>query len=68
MPQAKQALRDEWQDDASAISYLEQGGYILTEQWFWLKRDDWKTTDRDLRAIDYLIQEWDFGGICGSYK
>jgi hypothetical protein len=65
MPQASPELRAEWPGgDNEAISYLEGQGFTLTKQWDWIKPTaDHAISEREGSAIDYLIDEWDFGGV-----
>lgn len=66
MPQATQDLRDEWHEggDAAAIGYLEGEGFTLNRDWTWQPPAGKPVLDKKAyRAIDYLIQEWDFGGL-----
>lgn len=50
--------------DLAAIAYLKAQGYALTGRWEWRlpKPEHWPTPEENF-AIDYLIAEWDFGGI-----
>ncbi len=70
MPSSSDFLRTKWADsegnitDAVAQKYLEDKGFILTEKWFWkLPNPNYHITDDDFSAIQYLIEEWDFGGL-----
>lgn len=65
MPTATEALRAEWGiSDRKAIEHLERRGFVLTAKWQWMKPPQLKhITKKDLRAIDFLAQEWDFGGL-----
>ena len=63
MPQATDQLREEWADDAVAMDYLKAAGYRLTRRWTWIVPPNHLPTEKELRAVDYLFQEWDFGGI-----
>jgi hypothetical protein len=66
MPQASEELRSYWGgvDDEPAISHLEDAGFILTPHWTWIKPNpDYSLTERDRKAILFLIEEWDFGGL-----
>lgn len=65
MPQASETLLREWDgpSDRKAIAYLEGRGYVLTRQWTWVVPSMTVPTERDLRAIKFLIDEWDFGGL-----
>jgi hypothetical protein len=69
MPQASDELRAAWRHgeegggDAAAEHYLRAAGYLLTPSWEWEAPLGRIPTDRDLSAIDYLIEEWDYGGL-----
>lgn len=65
MPQAPEELRHEWACDSTAISYLEKRGFTLNRDWTWYKEGQAldNLTPKEFRAILYLIQEWDFGGL-----
>ncbi len=64
MPQATDELRAEWPGwDGEAIAYLLERGWI-SSKWCWRQpRHPHVVSLREYSAIDYLIQEWDFGGI-----
>ena len=63
MPSAIQELRDEFGVDCGpVISFLEAAGYELRDDGYW-KGLDRKPTEKELRAVNFLFQEWDFGGI-----
>jgi len=49
--------------DTAAIDCLKKAGFVLTEQWTWIPPKDHEPTEREWDAIDYLIFEWDFGGL-----
>lgn len=63
MPQATDELRKEWNgpDDSTAREYLTSRGFTLTAAWEWIPSQP--VTDKDMRAIDFMVEEWDFGGI-----
>jgi hypothetical protein len=64
MPQATDEQRDRWPGgDAEAITYLEAAGFKLTKIWTWIKPDGHDPTPKEWDAVDYLVNEWDFGGI-----
>lgn len=69
-PRASDELRAEWPGDGEsggdkqAITYLEQQGYRLRRDFGWTRpRPDHRPTERELSALNYLIDEWDYGGI-----
>ena len=65
MPQATDKLRKEWNGPSSdkAIKFLEDAGYKLNKKWMWVCPSGKKPTKKELRAILFLIQEWDYGGM-----
>jgi hypothetical protein len=70
MPQASDEARAEWDgpDDRKAMRYLKEAGYVLTSRWEWLRpreRSDQEPTEKEISAVRFLIDEWDFGGIVG---
>ena len=64
-PQASEEQRREWNgpDDATAINYLRERGYHLKANWTWRKPDDVEPSEKDISAIRFLIDEWDYGGL-----
>lgn len=68
MPQASEELRDEWGiNESPAISFLKSRGYHLTRWWLWLRPKhhvvEGEVTSKERRAVQFLIEEWDLGGI-----
>lgn len=65
MPQASSEQQAEWGiDDGPVIKFLEAAGYRMTRTFFWvLPTPDHVPTEKEYSAIDFLIDEWDFGGI-----
>ena len=65
MPQAPDELQNRWDiDDAPVIAYLRAKGFVLLKNWCWQKPDPaHELTEAERSAIDFLILEWDFGGI-----
>ena len=65
MPQASDELRAYWggADDAPAIEHLKSRGYVLTRRWTWIKPEGLEPSKRDWCAIQFLAEEWDFGGL-----
>jgi hypothetical protein len=52
-----------WTDDR-AVAYLQRCGWTLTPQWCWRRPAFAHVVSmREYSAIDYLANEWDFGGI-----
>ena len=67
MPQANGELRNEWHDDATAARFLEAAGYTLRPDWIWEWPKPFRpATPKEIRAVTYLIDEWDFGGLDDS--
>ena len=68
MPQASEELRAEWHDDDHAdaswraVHFLMDAGFKFHRDWTWTAPDR-EITDKEFRALQYLIDEWDFGGI-----
>lgn len=65
MPQTTPEHAARWPGmDHEAISFLEGNGYKLLCGWNWVKpTPEHDPSDREIDAILYLIQEWDFGGL-----
>ena len=69
MPQAIDELRREWwpADDPTgidtAIGYLRARGYTLSVHEGGWSGPGREPTDKEQRAIRYLMDEWDFGGL-----
>lgn len=67
MPQASDELRSKWGGqmgvgEDKACDYLLRRGYILTKQWdWWVPYGIAFPTLRDLEAMQFLIEEWDYG-------
>ena len=49
--------------DEAAIRHLRQRGFILTKRAEWRQPAGMNLSDLDVYAIQYMILEWDFGGI-----
>jgi hypothetical protein len=64
MPQTSPERAARWPGgDEEAIAFLLAGGWRLGRDWCW-RRDDWREpTEREVDAVRYLIEEWDFDGI-----
>lgn len=65
MPQASPDLQAEWPGyDQQAMAHLFASGYKLHRDGSWSHpRPDHVPSERDLSAIAYLIDEWDYGGL-----
>lgn len=54
--------------DRAAQKHLMDRGYTLTRKWTWVKPPNIEEpTEEDNRALNYLVWEWDFGGIEGEW-
>ncbi len=64
MPQGPPELQEKWKDCSVAIEYLENRGYKLTKDRWWIPPTEaHQPTEEESEAMDYLILEWDFGGL-----
>jgi hypothetical protein len=73
MPQASEELRAKMEeyfgdpiDTAGPIKFLIDAGYDLTNDFMWqpkLEKRASGSTEKELECINFLIDEWDFGGI-----
>ncbi len=65
MPQAPDWLRRLWPGwDSQAIKHLEANGWTQGRGWTWVKpAPGYEPTPKDISAINYLILEFDWGGI-----
>lgn len=63
MPQASDEQRARWNGPDMAVTFLEQAGYKQTESYTWHAPDGHIPTERELDAIDFLCDEWDWGGL-----
>jgi hypothetical protein len=68
MPQTTPERRARWPGgDQGAIDHLKTQGYRLLKGWTWVKPSPaHEPTEREIDAIIYLIEEWDFGGLEGE--
>ena len=66
MPQATEELRAAWPGgDEEAIQYLYMQGYKdhPEHRWHWQKPNpNHVPTTREVSAMQYLVDEWDYGG------
>ena len=62
MPSTTPERRARWPGhDKQAIDYLRSCGYVLNRGWSWAKPSaEHEPTDREIDAVVYLIEEWDF--------
>ena len=52
-----------------AVKFLKGSGFRLTTGFSWLKpHPNYVPTPQETRAVRWLIEEWDFGGIIGTRK
>ena len=69
MPQASEEMRAKWGGqqgvgEDKAMAHLEGRGFKLTRQWEWVKPSpDYALDVDDCEAINFLICEWDYGGL-----
>ena len=74
MPQATEEQRKRWGGELGigedkAIKFLEDAGYILSRDWRWfLPNPNHTPTPNEISAVQFLIDEWDFGGIWTEAK
>lgn len=60
MPQATDELRAKFpDDDAEALEVIREN-FNDDKGWITLKDPNYKPTEREWDAVDYLIQEWDY--------
>lgn len=66
MPQAPQYLRDEFEDDSEALHLLE-ANFVVDRSGMFRQRDPhYLATAKEVRALEYLILEWDYGFHAGT--
>ena len=65
MPQASDELRKRWDvGDGPVIAYLKAKGFTLLPNYHWRKPSpDHEVTEAEWSAMDFLVEEWDFGGL-----
>jgi hypothetical protein len=52
--------------DVSAEVFLKRRGWQLSPRWSWrMPSPDHEPDEDELLCVQYLIEEWDFGGIDG---
>lgn len=70
MPQATEAQRREWDgpSDRCAVAYLRERGYVLLPNWTWRVPPSCVPTDKEMRAVRFLFDEWDYGGLESEEK
>lgn len=65
MPQATRELRARWDGPGfeKALDFLRERGYRLTGDWCWVPPTNSPTIPEDEEsAIQFMIEEWDYGG------
>jgi len=64
-PQASDERRRRWPGgDAEALIFLNDSGFRLQRDYtFQPPSADYMPTERELDAIAYLVEEWDYGGL-----
>lgn len=51
-------------EDEGPIKFLEDRGYKLTQKWTWVPPEkEHHVTLKEHLCIQFLIEEWDFGGL-----
>lgn len=69
MPQASYEQRKAWGGyggigEDKAEDYLQGKGWVLTHRWTWVPPTlGHPTSEQEWGAIQFLIDEWDYGGI-----
>lgn len=70
MPQADEELRSimvDWfgsMEDYGPTKLLESHGFVLTREWKWIKPVPSHTLNEiEWTCLQFLIDEWDFGGL-----
>lgn len=72
MPQASDELREKMRqrfgdsiDEQGPIDFLVGAGYKLGSDWLWEKEGTTyeSMTQDEYDAMQFLVQEWDFGGL-----
>lgn len=56
-------LVEEWgSSEKRAVTYLVNRGYKLTKSYNWIHPNNIDLSEKDIRAMSFLIYEWDYGG------
>lgn len=68
MPQATDELRAQWPGgDRQASDHLRAKGFTLKKDWTWvLPYKTYVPTQRDISAVQYMVDEWDYGSIASD--
>lgn len=64
MPQTTDEMRAYWggADDAPALQHLQERGFV-ERGGLWIAPAGHVYSARDINAIEFLIEEWDYGGV-----
>ena len=65
MPQASEELRRKWGGEQGvgedkAVTFLDRHGFHMTSRFEWCR--DRPPTPEEAEAIQFLVEEWDWGG------
>lgn len=63
MPQASQQTIDEWPHGNQKALELLEANFKELAGCFYAKTANYTPTDEECKAIQYLIEEWDYGYI-----
>lgn len=68
MPQTTEAHRERWPgSDREASDFLIEKGWSVGNHWCWhFPTAGYEPSDREWDAFEYLIMEWDWGGVEGE--
>lgn len=61
MPQASQETIDAWPHSQEAALTLLETNFFEDGGWFHRKDSNYQMTEEEGNAIQYLIEEWDYG-------
>ena len=74
MPQASEELRQLMMirfgglGDGGPAEYLKERGFQLNpHSWTWSLAEDRELTENELDAIQFLIEEWDYGSFVRNH-
>lgn len=62
MPSGPRELHEEFKSDVRACDYLESRGFKMLKGWVYTHPELIELSEKDSRALDYLMWEWDYGG------
>lgn len=73
MPQATDKLRERMfqlfgssTDEQGPMDFLIDAGFVLTPDWTWRKSgvtELWEMSSDEFACLQFLVEEWDFGGL-----